>query len=183
MSANIKRLEELLVYSDQENPWLKLYFDRVEFSDGRVGRYNRIVEAQGKQGVAVLPLAGAHIGLARQFRYPVGKELWEIPRGFAESGRPEEDALRELREETGLNARELVDLGTIHPNSGVLASEVQIFAAICDDWAQDRSITDGEVAEFRWLPVERVLSLIKAGDITDAFTLCAVLRAKERGIV
>jgi hypothetical protein len=47
MRSKIRTIGEHLAYSDPDNPWLKLYFDRVEFPDGTRGRYNRIVEGTG----------------------------------------------------------------------------------------------------------------------------------------
>ena len=47
MTNKIERLEVILVYSDLQSPWVKLYFDSVQFPDGRKGRYNRVVEKNG----------------------------------------------------------------------------------------------------------------------------------------
>lgn len=40
----IERIEEILEYASPENPWLRLYFDKVRFPNGSEGRYNRVVE-------------------------------------------------------------------------------------------------------------------------------------------
>lgn len=185
MKGRIERLEERLVYSDSQNPWVKLYFDRVQFPDGHEGYYNRIVESEGRRGVAVLPISNISAGLVRQFRYSVGQELWEIPRGFGDRENVREEASRELQEETGLKIEPemLIDLGLIHPNSGLLASEVQLFAAKCEGAPKAGAPRDAEISQFHWFPLVEVLSLIGTGKITDAFTLCAVLRAKERSII
>ncbi|MEM4733566.1 MAG: NUDIX hydrolase [Candidatus Bathyarchaeia archaeon] len=179
----IQKLEERLVYS---NPWIKLFFDHVRFPDGREGYYNRIIESEGRHGVAVLPFRRQSIGLVRQFRYPIGQELWEIPRGFGDSNDSRHDALRELEEETGIKIEleRLVELGPIYPNSGILASQVLLFAADCEDVPElPKSPKGHEITEFRWIQKEEVLSGIASGEITDAFTLCAVLRARELGII
>ncbi len=185
MKSRIKKLEERLVYSDEKNPWVKLYFDRVRFPDEREGYYNRIVEGDGKRGIAIMPISNTMVGLVCQFRYPVGKEMWEIPRGFGEFRDSREDALRELREETGIQVMPemLVDLGLIHPDSGILATEVQLFAARCDNVSGQESTRDVETADFRWFTIEKVSSLVEDAAITDSFTLCAFLRARLRGLI
>ena len=43
MNDKIRQLEEVIAYSDEENKWIKLYFDKVKFPNGSTGRYNRIV--------------------------------------------------------------------------------------------------------------------------------------------
>lgn len=178
----IKKLEERLVYS---NLWVKLYYDQVQFPDGRVGDYTKIVENETKCGVAIIPIKNMMIGLVYQFRYPVKKEMWEIPRGFGELSDPRKDAIRELKEETAIKIEPeaLIDLGIIYPNSGILATKVRIFAAMCENVIQEKSGGYDEVADFRWFPIEKVLSLIDTGAITDSFTLCTLFRARLRGII
>jgi ADP-ribose pyrophosphatase len=186
MRANeIDRLEEVLAYSQPENHWVKLYFDRVKFPGGAEGRYNRIIESDGKKGVVILPLHNSSVGLVRQFRYPVGKFLWEIPRGFGDHDDTVVQALIELREEASIHARaeDLIDLGTMYPNSGILASEAQLFAIVADSATSHVNSTDSESTEFQWFPLPEVLALVNAGNIKDAFTMCALLRAAGRGLI
>jgi len=76
MPNQIITIEERLVYSDVKNKWVKLYFDRVRFPNGKDGYYNKIVESEGKEGVVILPIAQGHIGLVRQFRYPISADVY-----------------------------------------------------------------------------------------------------------
>lgn len=185
MKAKIRRIKERVAYSVAENPWVTLYFDDVEFPSGQPGRYNRIVENAGVDGVAILPFKQGLLGLARQYRYPVGRMMWEIPRGFGESGDSCLDAMRELREEIGMTIRPeaLVALGDVHPNSGLLQGKVVLFAADCSGIVLDDSVTDEEVLQFRWLPVDEVLQMAGSGEITDAITLSALLRSRCKGLI
>jgi ADP-ribose pyrophosphatase len=183
VAARIERIEEILAYSEADNPWVRVYFDRVRWPDGRVGRYNRIVEGRTNAGVAILPIADRYIGLVRQFRYPVGEEVWEIPRGYCDTDDAQKDALRELEEETGLKAPTLRPLGVLHPNSGVLATTVSLFAAILAQAHQTVPRSTGEVTEFKWLPTPQVLTDAAEGRIKDAFTLSALFRAQAVGLL
>ncbi len=179
----ISLISENLVYSEEANPWVTLYFDVVRFPDGRIGNYNRVVEGQGYPGVAILFMAQRRICLVKQYRYPIQKSLWEIPRGFGESEDSVLDAIRELCEETGVDAKLLMhsdvkflDLGEVHPNSGLLASKVRLFGVVSDVSIPTNSQASREVANVGWFPVEWVFSKIAQSEITDSFTMAAILK-------
>lgn len=181
MSQEISRIQEVEAYNEPNNPWVKVYFDRVRFPNGKEGRFNRIIEGSGQPGVVVLPLSSAGVGLVRQYRYPIGQEVWELPRGFGEGPDPSVDARRELKEETGLEAEELIPLGVVYPNSGILAMEARLFAARCQPVTEEP--LDDEVSRFRWFRKSELLEKIDSGEINDAFTLAAVQRALLRGLL
>jgi ADP-ribose pyrophosphatase len=63
-----------------------------------------------------LPLIGKDkIVLIRQFRFPINKEIWEIPAGkLHRDEKPELGARRELKEETGYEAKELKKIGEFY---------------------------------------------------------------------
>jgi len=170
----IHQRKEMLVY---ENRWISVYFDHVECDNPDITRYTRIVEADGKPGVAILPIFGESFGFVRVFRYPIGQELLEIPRGFGEEDDPESDARRELFEETGISDCKMVSLGQLYPNSGLLSGQVNLFAARCTDESIGTKPIDREVTEFEWIPRDKVEKLIPT-DILDPFALVAILRAK-----
>jgi ADP-ribose pyrophosphatase len=183
MGPKIRTIAEQLVYSDPGNPWLKLYFDHVEFPDGSRGRYNRIIEGTGDPGVAVLPISSSGVGLVLQYRYAIAEQAWEIPRGYGDSGDAAGEARRELLEETGLRPVELIDLGTIHPNSAVLATRIALYAATCEP-GEARPATDGqEQVELKWFAIADAMTAVDTGEIADAITLSALLRARLRGLI
>jgi ADP-ribose pyrophosphatase len=183
MGSEIRTIEKQLAYSDPDNPWLKLYFDRVVFPDGTHGRYNRIVEGTGDPGVAVLPISTAGVGFVLQYRYAIADHVWEIPRGYGDGPDAVGEGRRELLEETGLRPVELIDLGTIHPNSAVLATRVALFAARCEA-GQAKSGVDGhQQLEFKWFSIEEAMTAVQTARILDAITLSALLRARLRGLI
>jgi ADP-ribose pyrophosphatase len=183
MGSKIRTIAKQLVYSDPGNPWLKLYFDHVEFPDGSHGRYNRIIEGTGDPGVAVLPISSSGVGLVLQYRYAIAEQAWEIPRGYGDSADAAGEARRELLEETGLRPVELIDLGTIHPNSAVLATRIALYAATCEP-GEARPARDGpEQVELKWFAVEDAMRAVDTGKIADAITLSALLRARLRGLI
>jgi ADP-ribose pyrophosphatase len=155
--------------------------------DGRGPGFIRIEERHGAPGVAVLPIRDVKIGLVTIFRRNLNRSVLEIPRGFGGEGDgPRSDAVRELQEETGILAdqRELIDLGSVSPNSGILASEVKIFAVSIDPENSVGDILDRqEITSFDWYELSEVTSLILKGDLTDGFTHAALLKSALLGIV
>jgi ADP-ribose pyrophosphatase len=183
MRPKIRTIEEQLVYADPNNPWLKLYFDHVEFPDGSHGRYNRIIEGTGNPGVAILPISLLGVGLVLQYRYAIADDVWEIPRGYGDGADSVSEARRELLEETGLRLVELVSLGSIHPNSAAFATRVELFAGRCEPTHSQPGVAGREQQEFRWFSVDEAMEAAKAGKISDAITLSALLRARLRSLI
>ncbi len=70
-------------------------------------------------GAAVLLVLDGKILLERQFRYAYNEIIYEIPAGKLEKNEnPRSAAIRELEEETGYIAKNIIDLGSIYPSVG-----------------------------------------------------------------
>ena len=94
-----------------------VYLDRAELCDGKIAR-REVVKHPG--GVTVLPVdSDGMCYMVRQYRYPAGKTLLETPAGKLEYGEEHLScAVRELSEETGFSADELIDLGCCYTSPG-----------------------------------------------------------------
>ncbi|WP_105567271.1 NUDIX hydrolase [Microbacterium halophytorum] len=110
-------------------------------------------------------------------RPAIGARLLELPRGGAEA--EDADAVatarRELLEETGLRAGEVALVGTIWPDSGLLADSVAVVRA--------HDLAAGGVAEFpdlRWLTADEIDSAVASGEIRDGITLSAIALVRAR---
>ncbi|MDX6309831.1 MAG: ADP-ribose pyrophosphatase [Nocardioidaceae bacterium] len=165
--------------------WVQVYVDPDPAGQGP--GYIRIVERYGARGVAILPISGDRLGLVTVYRRLLQRSCLEIPRGFGGEGTgPLSDAVRELHEVTGLVADEssLIPLGALSPNSGLLASEVLLYAAMVPKGGAKTEVVDtDEVTDFDWYGIEEVLGRISSGGIVDAFTLASVLRATLLGLL
>lgn len=130
-------------------------------------------------GVAILPILDGNPGLLRVYRHPVGIHAWEVPRGFVDAGeQAAASALRELEEETGLqcDAGDVLDLGTVLPEPGILAARTRLFAATrCRRTGPYRASEMGH-RELRFFSVEELHEMAQQGLIEDATTLVACYR-------
>jgi ADP-ribose pyrophosphatase len=132
-----------------------------------------VIEHTG--GSAVVCERDGKILLVKQFRYPYGKEIWEIPAGKLNQGEdPEETAIRELEEEGGIVAKRVEKLFDIYPSPAYTDEIIRIYRAV--------EIEDGKIHldedEFltqRWVEKEKVKKMIENGEINDAKTVIALL--------
>jgi len=169
--------------------WVQVYLDRDPLD--RDHGYARVAENNGIPGVAVIPVSGDLVGMVRLYRPPISRVIQEIPRGMSDSGDLRTEAARELREETGLVVppSSLVDLGSVFPNGGLLATELRLFAAVIDPVDQHSAPEDeDEIDQFLWVPAGELMSVIKDSGLVeecerDAFTEVALLRALLHGLL
>jgi len=167
----IRRLSGREVY---RNRWLSLREDQVERDDGSTGIYSVV----DKPPMAiVLPLDetadGVGVWLVEQYRYTLGRRVWELPQGAYEDG-PDlpgvELARQELREETGLSAGRMDQLAVLQVAYGFCAQPMHAFVG--------RDLTPGEHAREQTeqdmvvdrVPLARFEQMLLSGEIVDSLT-------------
>lgn len=170
--------------------------DSVKIYDGRVlcVRRDAIVTSDGKKawrevvhhngGAAVVAFRDGKILLEKQFRYPYGEEILEIPAGKREG---DEDfaltAKRELEEETGLIPLRLRELFRLYPSPGYTDEIIAVYYA--DEFAEGKTCFDEteELTSF-WVDLGEACRMIAGGEIRDAKTVAGILSvAAERSRV
>ena len=131
--------------------------------------------------VGILVLEGEQLVLVRQFRYPIGRELLEIPAGKLERGEdPYPAALRELREETGGYTERLEYLGDYYGSAGFCDEKLTLyFAKLSKIGATD--LDEDEFLTVERYPLPVFETMIARGEIVDGKTLSAYTLAKARG--
>jgi ADP-ribose pyrophosphatase len=164
-----------------EDDYILLLRDAARFPDGRLGSFIRIVPAR-PDGAVILPIADSRILLLRHFRHATRRWHWEAPRGFGEPGEePDQTARRELNEECSLAVEALHDLGRVTTDAGISSTWVHLFAA---DATGTMSLDSAEaISAARWLTIPDIESWIRDERIDDALTICAVARARARGLI
>lgn len=131
-------------------------------------------------GSGVLPITSdGQIILVEQYRYGVGKVLLEIPAGKLEAGEhPLECAIRELREEVGATADEITELGQIAVSPAYDSEIIYIYLAKCSAFAE-QNLDEDEFLRVHRCSFEDALGKVLCGEITDAKTQIAILKANE----
>lgn len=179
--AEIETLGTRLVY---ENRWLKVREDTIRRQDGSVGIYGVVDKPDFVMIVPVGEDGSFH--MVEQYRYPVGGRYWEFPQGSRE-GAPDADPLdvarSELREETGLDASEMIYAGHLFEAYGISNQGCHLFVA--------RGLRQGETAlepEELGLISRAVMptefkQMICNGQIKDACTIAAMQLLQFKGLV
>ena len=174
----------------KHGPWTiksseRLYQDKyVEFRVDDVvkpsGEPSRYATGRMLPGVSVLALdAEGFVHLTKQFRYAVGRDSIEVVSGGIDEGEAERAAaLRELREELGIEAGELTDLGTVDAVTSQVSAPARVFLARDLKFGEpDRGGT--EVMETLKVKFEAAVRMVMAGEITHAISCVLILKAQE----
>ena len=173
MELTEKTVEKQVVF---EGVIVTVRRDKAELPNGRiVGR--EVVEHPG--GVAILPLhEDGTVNIVRQFRYPFGQVVTELPAGKLERGEdPRLAALREVQEEVGVIPGELIDLGCLYVSPGITNEVLHMYLA--RDLKQgDCHPDEDEFLEGERVPFADLFRQVMDGEIRDAKTVALVLKTK-----
>lgn len=178
MEFKEKTLDSQMMYDGRI---IKVYKDNVELADGKKS-FREVVRHSG--GVVILAFKDEDtILLVKQYRYPIGETVLELPAGKLEKGEdPFEAAKRELEEETGYCANKWTDLGYINTSPGFSDEKLYLYLA------QDLEYThchpdEGEIIQAFEYKYDDVLNMIDNGEINDAKTICGLMRANMKRII
>jgi 8-oxo-dGTP pyrophosphatase MutT (NUDIX family) len=120
----------------------------------------------------------SRVCLVRQYRHGVADFLWEIPAGKLDQGEaPDACAVRELKEETGVTARDWTPMGLFLPAPGIFSEVIHLFLARALDIGTAAPDVDEEL-ELQWLPMREAVGKVQRGEWNDGKTAMALLRAQ-----
>jgi ADP-ribose pyrophosphatase len=157
---------------------LNLRLDTVTLENGNTARFE-VVEHGDSIGVLPLTEAGKAL-LVRQYRHATGETLLEIVAGNVDPGESFEDAAqRELAEEVGHRAGEIIPLGGFYLCPGYTTEFMHIFLA---RGMRPESATpdEDEQIERVEVPLAELYRQAGAGELRDAKTVAALLMAAGR---
>lgn len=168
-----KTLGSKVIY---KNPWITVREDKVITPGGHDGIYG-VVETRIATGVVAITPA-EEVYMVGQYRYPVQEYSWEIIEGGSNEGEdPMDAAKRELKEEAGLIAKEFIPLGPEVHLSNCFSAERAMFYMARGLTEVESSPDDTEILQVKKVPFKDCLTWVRSGEIKDAMTIIAVLRA------
>ncbi|MEO6653404.1 MAG: NUDIX hydrolase [Ilumatobacteraceae bacterium] len=142
-------------------------------SPGAVGVVPLVFDAEGLPSVV----------LVAQYRPALDGEVIEIPAGMrdVDGEPPEQTGRRELIEEAGLRAGEMVHLIDILPSPGMTDSVCTVYLATgCTPAEHDRQGPEEQVMQVLHIPLDDALAMIDRGEIRDAKTVAGLFATDRR---
>jgi len=158
-----------------------LVVDEVEYPSG-----NRSVRevAEHPGGAVVVPLLDdGSVLLVNQFRYPVKKNLFELPAGKLAAGEdPKVCAARELEEETGYTAGTLTKLTAIYTTPGFCTEQLHLYVATdLKKLPTGQRLEEGEMdLTVKAIPIDEVIQMIEDQVIVDGKTICGIFMVERQ---
>lgn len=137
-----------------------------------------VVRHPGASAIVALDDA-RRVALIRQWRHAVGGWMWEIPAGCRNAGENAlECAQRELSEEAGLAARRWDHLGAIVTIPSFCDERIELYLA---RELEDKpgELDHDEVINPTRVALEHALAMIAHGEIVDAKSIVALMRARD----
>jgi ADP-ribose pyrophosphatase len=155
--------------------------DLVELPHGRPVAMD-VVRHRGSVVLVPQPSPGRVI-LIRQYRYVIGRWIWELPAGSLEAGEsPVKAARRECHEEIGWHPTRIRKLGAYYPSPG-FCDELMMFYACSGLVRPSRpaAVDPDEQIEPRTFTLRAVWHLIATGEIVDMKTVVGLILLRQAG--
>ena len=151
--------------------------DQIELPDGRLAM-REVVEHPGGACIAAINEKGELL-LVEQYRYPFSIVMLECPAGKLEPNEdPLEAAKRELIEETGYEALEIIPLGLVYPSVGYLSEIIYIYYAPHTTFV-GQDLDPGEFLNVKTYTYPELLDMVHNGMINDSKTIAIILRLQK----
>ena len=146
--------------------------------DGKQNVTREVVEHRG--ATVIVPILDRdQVVLVRQYRYPIGTELLEIPAGTLNDGEsPEDCARRELEEETGYSSEDVVKMFECYVAPGYSTEKLHFYLARKLTKTRQNPDED-ERLSVEMVSLSNVMEKIRSGEICDAKSICAIFRTSD----
>ena len=154
------------------NRWMRVREDEILRSNGQRGIYG-VVEKD--DCATILPLDQGSVWLVEQFRYAIQERALELPQGGweMEVDDPEELARGELREEIGMNAAQMIPLGTTWIAYGYARQLQHVYLATgLTPTERDPDAEEHDMV-VRTVPIADFEQMMLTGAIRDTCTIAA----------
>ncbi|MCP3981730.1 MAG: NUDIX hydrolase [bacterium] len=153
---------------------VRLFVDEIQLPNGSRCELE-VIRHCGASAVVPVDDEG-NVLLVRQYRHATSGWILEVPAGKLDDGElPDACARREVEEETGYRPGKLVSMGWIWTTPGFTDEKIWLYAAT-DLEPTQQQLGEDEVLEVERHPREHAVELALSGEISDAKSVCALLR-------
>jgi 8-oxo-dGTP pyrophosphatase MutT (NUDIX family) len=140
------------------------------------GREHNFYVLETPDWVNVIPITPeGKVVLIRQYRVGIDAVTLEIPGGMVDAadGDPAESARRELLEETGYAAEEILHIGRVSSNPAFINNYTHTYLALNARRVAETNFDSAEYIEFELADIDEIPAFIAAGKITHAIVIAA----------
>lgn len=166
VSTNWRKISSKVLFKNQ---YLEIREDEILRPDGKKTTY---YYRSREPFSIVIPLKDDIVSLVCQFRYTVNSLSWEFPMGYVEGKNPYDSAVTELKEETGMTADRLTEIGKFW--EGVGGSNQLAYVYLAEGLHEgEPTPEDGEFLAVKEFTISEVGAMIEKGEILDGPTIVA----------
>ncbi len=183
LGKNGKRIGILL--EDEVHMFVR---DALKYPSGETGARIRVIgktQYDGVSGIVALAHCEGSIYLRRIFRHPTRSWEIEATRGRRESGSSSRaTARKELKEELGFPVRTITKIGTICPETALMASILDVYWVELGPGPQkDKPEPQEAFGPIVKVTPQQLIERIASGEIRDSYTITAVMLAQIKGFL
>jgi len=160
----------------QTHPSFRVFSIRTDTAvSPRTGMEHDFYIIESMDWINIIPLTADHqVVMVRQYRHGSKEVTLEIPGGLVDPGdTPEEAAARELLEETGYQAEEVVKIGVVNPNPAIFSNRCYTFIARNVKKVRNPMPDQTEDIEAVLIPLVDIPELIRKGKIDHTIVIAA----------
>jgi ADP-ribose pyrophosphatase len=178
-TKEIETLSSKIVYS---NKWMKIREDQIKRLDGSLGLYGVVDKPDY---ALIIPKEDNYLVLVEQYRYPVEKRYWEFPQGSWEESsiEPEELAKAELKEETGLIANSIMNIGYLYQSYGHSSQGFNVFLALGLEQKEKELEIEEQGMISKRFSINEIEKMIIEGIIKDNASISAFCLARLKKLI
>jgi 8-oxo-dGTP pyrophosphatase MutT (NUDIX family) len=149
---------------------------RTRAKSPRTGESHTFYRIDSTDWVNIVPITpDGDVVMVKQFRHGLDDFTIEIPGGMVDPGEtPMEAAGRELLEETGFRAAEIVPLGVANPNPALFGNTLHAFLGRDVEWVEEVRNESTEETHVEVVSPAELRRLVRAGAVNHALVITAL---------
>ncbi len=161
---------------ESKYPFPKFRMDTCELPSGK--EYKAFVLEFDAWANVVAITKNNEVVLVKQYRHGVQEVLLELPGGVVDKGEdPLEGAKRELMEETGYSAGNIIEVGRLYPNPAIQHNTLYCYLATDVELTGEQHLDDAEEIEVQLVPLDELIKMAAQGKFLHALNVAVLFQA------